>query len=234
MMSGEGLRPGRAALAALTLAFVVSCSAPPPKEAGYIESLVADRKSKDDFFATAPGCHSGAAPADVCSPVPPERRARMLPLSYYEPDPTSRVPARLKVTPDQPVSDVPTSTGTIRRMQKVGTLEFFLNGEPRTLSAFVELPVQNADRLFVPFRDDTSGSETYPAGRYIDLDRTHSDVYDLDFNRAYHPYCYYDERYECPFPPLENRLRTAIRAGERLPEGYEQPEPVAPDPEDQP
>jgi hypothetical protein len=66
------------------------------------------------------------------------------------------------------------------------------------------------------FSDLTSGSETYPAGRYIDLDRNATGFYELDFNRAYHPYCYYNAGYECPLPPRENRLQIPIRAGERM------------------
>jgi uncharacterized protein (DUF1684 family) len=71
-------------------------------------------------------------------------------------------------------------------------------------------------RLFVPFGDLTNGAETYKGGRYLDLDRTPTGLYDLDFNRAYHPYCVYDPSYVCPVPPRENRLTVAIRAGERL------------------
>ena len=72
----------------------------------------------------------------------------------------------------------------------------------------------------MPFHDLTNRIETYGGGRYMNLDRTATGVYDLDFNSAYHPYCVYNETYECPIPPAENRLAVAIRAGERLPEGY--------------
>ena len=99
-------------------------------------------------------------------------------------------------------------------MRKVGTLEFLLKGQPLKLSAFLEVGV--ADRLFVAFTDLTSGTETYPGGRYLDLDRNPTGIYEIDFNRAYHPYCYYDPTYDCPYPPPENRLNVPIRAGERL------------------
>ena len=71
--------------------------------------------------------------------------------------------------------------------------------------------------LFVPFRDLTCGTETYLAGRYIDLDRTATGLYNLDFNTAYHPYCYYNTKFDCPYPPSENRLPLPVRAGERMP-----------------
>ncbi len=69
----------------------------------------------------------------------------------------------------------------------------------------------------MPFTDLTTGTETYAAGRYLDLERTATGIYEIDFNRAYHPFCYYDARFDCPYPPPENRLQTPIRAGERLP-----------------
>ena len=188
------------------IVLAMACSPPPPDEAGYIDQLVRDRADKDEFFLKDPE-----------SPVPLDRRSWMLPIRYYEPDLAYRVPAVLKVSEEQPVFEIPTSTGQLRAMRRVGTLEFTLNGEVRTLAALVELPVQGPTRLFVPFRDETSGTETYPAGRYLDLDRTPTGIYDLDFNQAYHPTCYYDEQFDCPFPPPENRLATEVRAGERLP-----------------
>ena len=101
-------------------------------------------------------------------------------------------------------------------MRRVGTLEFSLKGQPMKLTAFVEAAAPNLDTLFVPFTDLTSGTETYPAGRYIDLKRTATGIYNIDFNRAYIPYCYYNPTYECPYPPRENRLPLPVRAGERM------------------
>jgi uncharacterized protein (DUF1684 family) len=73
----------------------------------------------------------------------------------------------------------------------------------------------------VPFADATSGTETYGAGRYLDIEREDDGTYSLDFNLAYHPSCVYDVKFSCPLTPAENRLRVPIRAGERLPEGIE-------------
>ena len=203
-----------AAWAAVALA-AGACGPGPPDEAGYLEQLRDDRAALDQFLAEG---------AD--SPVPLDRRSWMLPVRYYEPDLAYRVPAYLDVTDDQPVFEVPTSTGERRPMQRVGTLEFTLHGESHSLAALVDLTSRDELRLFIPFRDETSGEETYAAGRYLDLDRTPTGIYNLDFNRAYHPTCYYDESFDCPFPPPENRLPTPIRAGERLPPVEEQRFPV--------
>ena len=69
----------------------------------------------------------------------------------------------------------------------------------------------------VPFADLTTGTETYAAGRYLDLHPTSSGYYTVDFNTAYNPYCAYNSQYECPFPPPSNRLKLPIRAGEKVP-----------------
>ena len=68
----------------------------------------------------------------------------------------------------------------------------------------------------MPFSDLTSGAETYPAGRYMELDPTPTGIYVVDFNIAYHPYCYYSPEFDCPYPPKENRLEVPIRAGEKM------------------
>ena len=68
----------------------------------------------------------------------------------------------------------------------------------------------------MPFLDPTSGTETYGAGRYLDLDPEDDGTYTLDFNLAYHPSCVYDPKFSCPLTPAENRLPVRILAGERL------------------
>ena len=69
----------------------------------------------------------------------------------------------------------------------------------------------------MPFSDLTSGTETYQAGRYMNLDPTPTGIYIVDFNIAYQPYCYYNADVRLPvFLRAENRLTVPIRAGERL------------------
>jgi uncharacterized protein len=150
------------------------------------------------------------------SPVPAERRSALVPLAYFPISLDYRVPAVLRTYPDRPTMEMPTSTGQLRTMVRVGRLEFTLRGQPLSLSAFIEQGASDFNRLFVPFSDLTSGTETYPAGRYLDLDRTPTGLYVIDFNRAYHPFCYYNEAYDCPYPPRENRLQIPVRAGERM------------------
>jgi len=190
------------ALTLITFALVTACGHAP---ASYTEQIAAWHADKDHFMRESPE-----------SPVPADKRATFPPLSYFAVDPSYRVPASLQPAPSGPVVEMPTSTGQRRRMRRVGTLAFTLKGQPLTLGAFVEADQQDMRRLFVPFGDLTNGVETYQGGRYLELDRTPTGLYDLDFNRAFHPFCLFNSAYDCPYPPPESRLKVAIRAGEKL------------------
>jgi uncharacterized protein (DUF1684 family) len=187
-----------------TCLLLVSCSAPPPPDdpKDYAAKLASDRAAKDAAFTAGD------------DPIPRAKHAEFLPLAYFPIDPEFNVPAELKRIDDPTIVEMPTSTGTNRKMRRVGTLQFVLKGQPLSMLAFLE--VGETSGLFVAFSDLTSGSETYPAGRFLDINRNATGIYELDFNRAYHPYCYYNPTYECPYPPRENRLKIPIRAGERM------------------
>lgn len=187
------------------LAATADCSGRPPADTSYVGRIEAARAEKDAAFLKASD-----------SPVPENRRADVLPLAYFPVDPSWIAPAVLRPAADDAVMLMPTSTGQQRQMRRVGTLEFTLKGQALTLTAFVEVGAPNLDHLFVPFTDLTTGTETYAAGRYLDLDRNATGIYEIDFNKAYHPYCYFNPTYDCPYPPAENRLKLPIRAGEKL------------------
>jgi uncharacterized protein (DUF1684 family) len=160
------------------------------------------------------------------SPVAPESRAAFPGLRWFAPDPAYRVPARL-VAGDGAALDVDTGgeDGVVHYL-RLGTLRFRLSGEDCELTVLAMLGYGGG--LFLPFRDATSGSETYGGGRYLfdtvkDTDGGCLEVTPgspdvvIDFNYAYHPSCCYDPRWACPLAPPENRLAVAVRAGERLP-----------------
>jgi uncharacterized protein (DUF1684 family) len=199
-MGGKGMK-----VAALALVAASACNPKPPDERDYATRLAAARIQKDMEFQKS---------RDF--PIPESRKAAFLPLAYYSIDPLYDVPAVLKPSTDTGILYIPTSSGQPRAERRAGTLEFTLDRQPLKLTAFVEAEARNLDRLFVPFDDATNGTETYSGGRYLDLDRTPNGIYELDFNKAYHPYCVYNPTTECPYPPPENHLPVAIRAGERL------------------
>jgi uncharacterized protein (DUF1684 family) len=180
------------------------CGTKPPDPKDYVSAIAAERDTKNAAFMESD------------DPVPKNRKADLLPLAYFDIDPEYKVPAALKPTDEDLVIQITTSTGAPRQMRQAGTLEFSLKGQPMKLVAFSELTDPNLNHLAVMFGDLTNGTETYPGGRYIDLTRNGTGIYELDFNKAYNPYCYYNESYECPYPPPGNRLKIPVRAGERL------------------
>ena len=185
-------------------ALAVACSSKPPDDRNYTAKIEAARAAKDAAFQKD------------TDPIPQDRKAAFLPLAYFAIDPEYKVAAVLQPIEDRTVIQMPTSTGTLRPMRRAGRLEFTLKGQQLQLTALVDLTAATLDHLFLPFTDLTSGTETYPAGRYLDLDRNVTGLYEIDFNRAYNPNCYFNASYECPYPPAENRLKVPIRAGERV------------------
>jgi uncharacterized protein (DUF1684 family) len=194
---------------AAVAAFVSACDNPPaPDTSDYKTRIEKARAAKDAAFA-------GKCCSDS-SPVPDDKKKDYLPLLYFPIDESYNVPAVLTPSTDKTVLQMQTSSGTPRAERRAGTLTFTLHGQQMTLTAFVEADAPNMNRLFVPFSDTTSGDTTYGGGRFMDLDVTPTGIYDVDFNRAYTPYCYYNPTFECPYPPPENRLKIPIEAGERI------------------
>jgi uncharacterized protein (DUF1684 family) len=193
-----------ATVAALGAAACTSGPPPPVDAQAYVKQIAEARAFKDKTFREEP------------EPIPRDKVDVLLPLRYYAPDPSYAAPAELKLANQRPVFEMPTSTGTLRRMERVGVLEFSLHGQPMSLAAFVGEGEQ-LEVLFVPFTDLTTGKDTYPAGRYLEIRPTSTGFYNLDFNTAFNPTCAYNATYECPYPPPSNRLKIEIRAGEKAP-----------------
>ena len=139
---------------------------------------------------------------------------------YYPPDERWIVRAELdRQVPGTGLRvQLQTSIGDLREFDVYGNFVFTVDGEEQRLTAYSMVPAQPGyDELFVPFRDATSGKETYGAGRYLDVPRHDADEYLLDFNAAYNPSCAYSPRYNCPYPPPQNRLKVSVEAGEKIP-----------------
>jgi len=159
------------------------------------------------------------------SPIEPEERDGFAGLRYFAFDPAYRVEARVEPGDgSELVIDTGGEDGAVR-YRRAGVLEFSLAGERCHLT--VLSLVQYAGGLFVPFRDQTSGHETYGGGRYLfdtakDTDglvleiTAGSSRVTIDFNFAYNASCAYSPRWACPLAPPENHLPVAVRAGEKL------------------
>jgi uncharacterized protein len=141
---------------------------------------------------------------------------------WFPPAPDWRLAAHLDRDVPGAGDDVEraTSTGQLRHMTVAGQLVFEVDRAEHRLMAFLTHDAQGYEVLFVPFRDATSGVETYGAGRYVEVPyEADEDPLELDFNYAYNPSCAFSPAYDCPFPPPANRLSVAVTAGEMLPSG---------------
>ncbi len=156
--------------------------------------------------------------SDPDSPIPPDRRAGFSGLDYYPIDLDAQYKVRLHRYPEPLPAKIITTRGVERPAVKVGYVEARRSGARFRLQVYQLLdgPPEARDELFLPFLDQTSGVETYGAGRYVDLAPGPDGWYVLDFNLAYHPLCAYGRTdYRCPRTPEENRLAFPVRAGER-------------------
>jgi uncharacterized protein (DUF1684 family) len=165
-----------------------------------------ERTAKNEHFAEHPH-----------SPVPPDQREAFEGLEYFPPDPGYRFITSLDEFDEKETIIVKTTQDGERPYLRWGEFEFEHGEQTYTLTAYKHDP--DEEQLWVPFRDETNGTETYDAGRYLDLDagdQTQAGTWILDFNRAYSPFCAFSDVYECPVVPMENWLETRIEAGERV------------------
>ncbi|HZD80562.1 MAG TPA: DUF1684 domain-containing protein [Actinomycetota bacterium] len=166
------------------------------------------RRGKDAFFREGP-----------TSPLTDEQRRSFEGLAYYPP--TDALVIRAPLDPDvdrqEPVV-MQTTTGGSQEYRRAGVVRFRVDGDVAQVTLYAS-PDQR--ELFLPFRDATSGKESYGAGRYLEVEPPAPDgTVEIDFNYAYNPYCAYNEAWSCPLPPGENWLRVPIRAGERTFPGH--------------
>ena len=168
----------------------------------YEESIRSRRKEKDILFKT-----------EHDSPIPDDQKNHFVGLKYFPPNEKYRFEVRFQAHDKPAIVTMLTSKGTPQRFYGFGFFALELGMKKVRLQAYKSAERAD-DSLFIPFRDKTSGKETYGAARYLDLHMEPDDEYVLDFNFAYNPYCAYSEEYVCPLPPRENWLDVEIRAGE--------------------
>ena len=149
------------------------------------------------------------------SPLPDTLKSQFRGLSYYPVDPTYKVSAQLDKLTENQVLKVGTSDGATKNYVKYANANFILSGIEHKMLILKSVDEEGNDYLFLPFGDQTNGTETYGGGRYLDLDFPKQNNIEIDFNLAYNPYCAYNADYSCPLPPSENRLTVAVRAGEQ-------------------
>jgi len=156
------------------------------------------RAEKDQFFRSPE------------SPLRLDQRASFTGLHYFPENPELRLRVKLNEDVTHDFVMMQTSTGSQRRYVRAGKIGFAVNGQTTELSIF-----KDEHGFFLPFRDATGETETYPAGRYLEPEVGPDGLLVVDFNQAYNPYCACNEQYSCPIPPKENWIAARIEAGEK-------------------
>lgn len=175
-------------------------------DAQYIERINKEREDTDRFMRS-----SRSSPFR-------EANIKYQGLKYYDPDPQYKLVAKFTPSEKRSALLLPTSDGKEIRYLPYGYADFELhNVKNRLLILELADGSKEEGHLFIPFGDETSAGETYGAGRYLDINHQKNQrTINLDFNKAYNPYCAYSETYSCPLPPRENLLTIPIRAGEKI------------------
>jgi uncharacterized protein (DUF1684 family) len=136
-------------------------------------------------------------------------------FKYFPIDLSYRYELPLTPNPKPETVVIMSTRGNQRRAVRVGWFDFMVADTPCRLEAMRLLePGVGENDVQVLFRDVTSGSKTYPLGRYVDVQKLADGNFVLDFNTAYNPACAFSDHYNCPIPPKANALKVAIRAGE--------------------
>lgn len=172
-----------------------------PQAQSYQATLEQERKAKDRFFQQ-----------DKDSPI--EDKASFTGLHYYPVNEAWNIEATLTRLRSGQQFSISMTGGETETYEPYGNVNFEKDGKKVSLKIFIN----KEGVLFLPFKDATSGKDTYGAGRYLDLDQSsvHDNHIHLDFNRAYQPYCAYNHTFTCPIPPAENFIPLAVTAGEKL------------------
>jgi len=174
----------------------------PEDQETWARALARFRAEKDRFFQTS---HDSPVHGNV---------EDFHGLNYFDPDPSFRFEMKLRRYANPEAVMVATSKGTRQLFNGVGYFVLDIAGGQVRINVY-QSAGHDDPNLFLPFRDATSGEESYGAARYLDLEVEHNDEYVVDFNYAYNPYCAYSEDYVCPLPPRENWFKVHIRAGEK-------------------
>lgn len=174
-------------------------------QTAYINEIKKEREEKERFMRTSPE-----------SPFASDKESYTS-LKYYPPDLKYKVTATITPIQKKKLVMLPTNDGKEERYMEYAYAEFDLHGYHNKLLILEMIDMGPArGKLFLAFGDRTSAEETYGAGRYLDVAKAPgSNTITLDFNKAYNPYCAYDDTYSCPLPPPENLLIIPITAGEK-------------------
>jgi len=158
----------------------------------------------------------------LTDPRSPLKEADLQYLDFFPEMPEAKVTATFFKTPAEQPFEMPTYSGVTRTYRKYGVAYFAWGKFNSSLTLYENManisnPVYK-DYLFLPFNDFTNDETTYGGGRYINMSKADAEDGEItiDFNKCYNPWCAYSDGFNCPIPPLDNKLPYAIEAGEKL------------------
>ena len=142
-------------------------------------------------------------------------------LNYYPIDEAWNLEVDFAIVENGDTLDMMTSSGKTKQFYVYGRITIYHDGKRESLFAYNRIWPEGyvseyPPSLFIPFKDHTTGNETYGGGRYLDIDiPAESGLINLDFNLCYNPYCAYGDGFSCPLPPDANDLDFEVKAGEK-------------------
>ncbi|MEL6534304.1 MAG: DUF1684 domain-containing protein [Bacteroidota bacterium] len=160
------------------------------------------------------------------SPLTKRDRKQFSGLDFFPISEDFRFQARFVRTPGQLPFQMTTTTGQKPVYEKYGEIHFTYQDVDYKLDVFQGQNLRHlsayADHLFLPFLDATNGFDSYGGGRYLELliSQIQDDHVVIDFNKAYNPYCAYNDLYSCPLVPEQNYLDFRVAAGVKAFEGH--------------
>jgi hypothetical protein len=158
------------------------------------------RSEQDEFFGSHPQ-----------SPLTPEQKRSFTGLKYFPENDSLRLEVKAERLMDDRPIHMQTTTGGVQEYYRHCRFKFVVDGQEAELTIY-----RSGHGYFLPFVDSLAGTETYPAGRYLEPEELPGNRFLVDFNIAYNPYCAYNDAWSCPITPTENRLKVPIRAGEKI------------------
>lgn len=187
-----------------SILFLIACNG---IDQAYLDSILSHRNSTNHTFF-----NPQTTPFDTI------KLKSFTGLKYFEVNANYKVTATLTKYAAMPDFNLPHSHNATKPYKQYGKITFNLNGNSYELTVLeaVVKKEEYKNYLLICFTDLTTGVETYAGGRYLDIEIPKTNLVDIDFNLAYHPYCLYNSNYTCPIPPKENKLNCRIEAGEKL------------------
>lgn len=195
---------GAGALIVILVVFLYTFSSTEEDQVSFERSIEKYRRELNMFMAK-----------DEDSPLTEEQKENFKGLNFYPPSLDFKVRARLYVEENPEIIELPLTNGEQESYFKFAKAVFRLSGEKQEMILLKPVGYEDPNYILFAFYDETSADETYGGGRYINLTYKEKNHIEIDFNKAYNPYCAYNPEYICPIPLRENQINIAVEAGEK-------------------